>query len=80
MTGVQTCALPIYYNWELIPKKLMLDHFRYIVNNYYSDSNLILLQESLNMNYKSYFQNKRNEMTYDELKNLLSKLIIINFI
>lgn len=70
----------LYYNWELIPKKLMLDHFRYIVNNYYSDSNLILLQESLNMNYKSYFQNKRNEMTYDELKNLLSKLIIINFI
>ena len=58
----------------------MLDHFRYIVNNYYNDSNFILFQESLNMNYKSYFQNKRNEMTYDELKNLLSKLIIINFI
>jgi hypothetical protein len=70
----------LYYNWELIPKKLMLDHFRYIVNNYYNDSNLILFQESLNMNYKSYLQNKRNEITYDELKNLLSKLIIINFI
>ena len=70
----------LYYDWELIPKKLMLDNFRYIVNNYYNDSSLILFQESLNMNYKSYIQNKRNEMSYDELKNLLSKLIIINFI
>jgi hypothetical protein len=67
----------LYYNWELIPKKLMSDHFRYIVNNYYNDSNLILLQKSLNMNYKSYIQNKRNEITYDELTNLLSKLIIL---
>ena len=58
----------------------MLDHFRYIVNNYYIDSNLTLFQKSLNMNYKSYIQNKRKEMTYDELTNLLSKLIIINFI
>ena len=67
----------LYYNWELIPKKLMSDHFRYIVNNYYNDSNSILLQKSLNMNYKSYIQNKRNEITYDELTNLLSKLIIL---
>ena len=58
----------------------MLDHFRYIVNNYYIDSNITLFQKSLNMNYKSYIQNKRKEMTYDELTNLLSKLIIINFI
>ena len=58
----------------------MLDHFRYIVNNYYIDSNSILFQKSLNMNYKSYIHNKRNGMTYDELTNLLSKLIIINFI
>lgn len=70
----------LYYNWELIPKKLVLDHLRYIINNYYNDSNLILFQESLNKNYKSYIQNKRNEMTYDDLMNLLSKLIIINFI
>ena len=70
----------LYYNWELIPKELMLDHFRYIVNNYYNDSNSILLQKSLNMNYKLYLQNKRNEITSDELINLLSKLIIINFI
>jgi hypothetical protein len=70
----------LYYNWELIPKKLILDHFRYIVNNYYIDSNSILFQKSLNMVYKSYIHNKRNEMTYDELTNLLSKLIIINFI
>jgi hypothetical protein len=70
----------IYYDWELIPKKLMLDNLRHIVNNYYNDSNLNLFQESLNMNYKSFIKSKRNEIIYDELKNLLSKLIIINFI
>ena len=68
------------YDWELIPKKLMLDNLRYIINNYYNDTNLILLQESLNMNYQSYIKNNKNEMNYNELKDLLSKLIIINFI
>jgi hypothetical protein len=68
------------YDWELIPKKLMLDNLRYIINNYYNDTNLILLQESLNMNYQSYIKNNKNEMNYNELKDLLSKLTIINFI
>ena len=58
----------------------MLDNLRYIINNYYNDTNLILLQESLNMNYQSYIKNNKNEMNYNELKDLLSKLTIINFI
>ena len=70
----------LYYEWELIPKKFMLDNFRFIINNYYNKTNLDVFQKSLNMNYKSYIENKKNEMTYDEIKNFLSKLITINFI
>ena len=69
----------LYYIWELIPKKFMLDNFRYIINNYYNETNLVVFEESLNMNYKVYIQNKIIEMTYENIKNLLSKLIIINF-
>ena len=69
----------LYYIWELIPKKFMLDNFRYIINNYYNETNLVVFEESLNMNYKAYIQNKIIEMTYENIKNLLSKLIIINF-
>jgi polynucleotide 5'-kinase involved in rRNA processing len=63
----------LYYIWELIPKQFMLDNFRYIINNYYKESNLKDFEESLNMNYKSYIQNKINEITFEEIKNLLSK-------
>jgi hypothetical protein len=37
------------YEWELIPKKLMLDNLRFIINNYYNETNLVVFQESLNM-------------------------------
>ena len=59
--------------WELIPKQFMLDNFRYIINNYYNESNLNVFEESLNMNYKSYIQNRINKITFEEIKNLLSK-------
>jgi hypothetical protein len=68
------------YEWELIPKKFMLDNLRYIINNYYNETNLVMFQESLNMNYKFYIQNKKNEISYEEIKNFLSKFTIINFI
>jgi len=70
----------LYYEWEMIPKKFMLDNLRYIINNYYNETNLAVFQDSLNMNYKSYFLNKKNEITHLEKKNLLSKLTIFNFI
>ena len=70
----------LYYEWELIPRQFLLDNLRYIINNYYNESNLAVFEESLNLNYKSYIQNKKFEMTYEEIKILLSKLNIINFI
>lgn len=63
----------LYYKWELIPKQFILNNLRYIINHYYNESNLEVLQESLNMNYKAYIQNKINKLTYKEIKNLLSK-------
>ena len=66
----------LYYKWELIPKKFILNNIRYIINNYYKESNLVVFQRALNMNYKSYIQNKINEMCSKEIKNLLSKYYI----
>jgi hypothetical protein len=62
----------LYYKWELIPNQFMLNNLRYIINNYYNESSLAIFQKSLNLNYKLYIQ-KKNEMTYKEIKNLLSK-------
>jgi hypothetical protein len=58
----------------------MLNNLRYIINNYYNETNLVMFQESLNMNYKFYIQSKKKEMAYEEIKAFLSKLTIINFI
>lgn len=68
----------LYYEWELIPKQIIMNHFRYIINNYYNEINLDSFQNILNINYKAYINNKINEMTYKEINNLLSKIIILN--
>jgi len=68
----------LYYEWEYIPKQIIMNHFRYIINNYYNEINLDSFQNILNINYKAYINNKINEMTYKEINNLLSKIIILN--
>jgi hypothetical protein len=69
----------LYYKWELIPRQFMLNNLRYIINNYYNEQNLVVFQESLNMNYKSYIQNNFKELSDKEIIILLSKYFI-NFI
>ena len=61
------------YKWEFIPEKVMLDNLRYIINNYYNESNFNIFQKSLYMNYDFYIQKKRKEITYSDLVSLLSK-------
>ena len=51
----------------------LLDNLRYVLNNYYNESNFEILQKSLYMNYKFYIQNKKKEMTYEDIERLLSK-------
>ena len=59
--------------WEMIPDKVMLDNLRYIINNYYNDSNFNIFQKSLYMNYDFYIKRKRKEITYSDLVSLLNK-------
>ena len=61
------------YRWELIPEKIILDNIRYIIDNYYNESNFDIFQKSLNMNYNFYIQLKKKEITFNNLVNLLSK-------
>ena len=61
------------YKWELIPEKIILDNIRYIIDNYYNESNFDIFQKSLYMNYNFYIQLKKKEITFNNLVNLLSK-------
>lgn len=61
------------YKWELIPKKIILDNIRYIIDNYYNESNFDIFQKSLYMNYNIYIQLKKKEIAFNNLVNLLSK-------
>ena len=61
------------YKWELIPEKIILDNLRYIIDNYYNESNFDIFQKSLYINYNFYIQLKKKEITFNNLVNLLSK-------
>ena len=61
------------YKWEFIPEKVILDNLRYVINNYYNESNFNIFQKKLNTNYDFYIQRKRKEITYSDLVSLLSK-------
>jgi len=63
----------INYKWEFIPEKVMLDNLRYIINNYYNESNFNIFQKSLYINYDFYIQRKKKEISYSDLVSLLSK-------
>ena len=61
------------YKWELIPEKIILDNIRYIIDNYYNESNFDIFQKSLYINYNIYIQLKKKEIAFNNLVNLLSK-------
>jgi len=61
------------YKWELVPEKFMLDNLRSVLNNFYNESNFEIFQKALYKNYKFYIQNKKNELTYEDIERLLSK-------
>ena len=51
----------------------MLDNLNYIINNYYDEPNIKIFQSSLNMNFNSYIQGKKKELSYKDIESLLSK-------
>ena len=61
------------YIWEFVPATFTLDNLRYVINNFYNESNFEIFQKSLYMNYKLYIHKKKKEMTYKDIESLLSK-------
>jgi len=61
------------YKWEIIPEKFILDNIRYIINNYYNESNFDIYQKSLYMNYNFYIKKAKIDINLKDLVNLLSK-------
>lgn len=63
------------YKWEFIPKKIMINNFRYIINNYYNEYCLEIFDQSLNLNYKYYIHNNKNKLSLEDIKDLMSKFL-----
>ena len=63
----------IYYKWEKIPDHNITDNIRSIINNYYNESCLDTFDKSLNLNFKYFIQNKKNELSNEDIEKLLSK-------
>ena len=63
----------LYYKWELIPNKKILNIVRYIINNFYNESCLEIFDKSLNLNFKNFIQNKRNILSLEDISELMSK-------
>jgi len=61
------------YKWEIIPEKFILDNIRYIINNYYNESNFDIYQKSLYINYNFYIQKAKIDINLKDLVSLLSK-------
>ena len=63
----------IYYKWEIIPDHNITDNIRSIINNYYNESCLDIFDKSLNLNFKYFIKNNKNELSIEDIENLLSK-------
>ena len=76
----------LYYKWEIIPNKNLLNCIRYITNNYYNEYCLEIFDKSLNLNFKNYIKKKRNKLSLKDIhelkiyfftKSYLGKIILI---
>ena len=72
---IENFSYLLFYKWELIPFKKILNNIRYIINNYYNESCIELFEKSLNLNFKYYIQNKKI-LSLLEIMDLMSKFII----
>ena len=62
-----------YFEWEIIPHNNLINNLRYIINNYYNETLLNIFDKSLNLNLKRYIKNIRNNLSFNEFNNLMSK-------
>lgn len=67
-------------NWELIPNKNITQTLRYIINNYYNETFLDIFDKSLNLNFKIYIDKQKDELSNEQIKELMCKFKIYLFI
>lgn len=72
---IENFSYLLFYKWELIPFKKILNNIRYIINNYYNESCIELFDKSLNLNFKYYIQNEK-KLSLKEIMDLMSKFLI----
>ena len=63
----------LYFEWEIIPDNYLTNSLRYIINNYYNETILNIFDKSFNLNLKRYIKIKRNNLSFNELNNMMSK-------
>ena len=62
--------------WEFpLSNKKILDNIRYIINNYYNQSNTLLFEEILIKNYDYYISKNIKAFSDSDLSDLISKLL-----
>ena len=64
----------LFYKWQIIPKKQLIDTLRYIINNYYNEACLKIFDQALNLNLNYYIKNHKNKLSLKEINELMSKL------
>ncbi len=67
------CREIFYYNWEFLPSKNKTNYIRHILYHYYPDCCLNAYEESLNMNIRNYFEQKKENLDYNQIKDFMSK-------
>ena len=61
------------YHWEDLPNKNKTNYIRHILYNYYPKNALIIYERSLNLNIQYFIDKNRKIMTYELIKDLMSK-------
>ena len=65
----------INFKWEFIPKTIISNNIRYIINNYYNENCLEIFDQSLNLNYKYYINHNKNQFSFEKINYLMSKFL-----
>jgi len=65
----------INYKWDFIPKPIINNNFRYIINNYYNENCLEIFEQSLNLNYQYYIHINKNKLSLEDINDLMSKFL-----
>ena len=63
----------INFKWEFIPNHYIINHLRYIINNYYDKASLIIFDQILNLNCEFLINNNFYRLPFENINDLMSK-------